>query len=205
MNSTQVRYKTVKRLIDILLISFFLWMIVPLYFIAVVMIAIIDGLPIFFVQQRIGLGGEVFQIIKFRTMTVSFQSECGSFDLGSSSRVTKLGALLRRIKLDELPQLWNVVRGEMTLVGPRPEVRKWVDVYPDRWKKVHQLRPGITDPASITYRNEEQLLAQSSDPEKTYREVVLPHKLSLYEDYVENHSLLGDVKILFQTLVVLVK
>ena len=87
----------------------------------------------------------------------------------------------------------------MSLVGPRPEVRKWVDVFPERWAKIHQIRPGITDPASILYRNEERLLAQSNDPERTYQEEVLPHKLSLYEEYVDEHSFWGDIRIIFQT------
>ena len=194
-----------KRLLDILLVFFFILLILPLLFIGSMLILLFDGKPVFFIQQRVGLAGKDFNLIKFRTMSVEPVSVQGGFDVGSSARITAVGALLRRTKLDELPQLWNVVLGDMSLVGPRPEVRKWVDVYPERWNKVHQVRPGVTDPASIVYRNEEQLLAQSSDPEKTYREEVLPHKLSLYEMYVESWSLLGDIKILFRTLLVLLK
>jgi lipopolysaccharide/colanic/teichoic acid biosynthesis glycosyltransferase len=194
-----------KRLLDILLVTFFLLLISPLLLFGSMLILLFDGKPVFFIQQRVGLAGKEFNLIKFRTMSVESVSVQGGFDVGSSARITAVGALLRRTKLDELPQLWNVVLGDMSLVGPRPEVRKWVDVYPERWNKVHQVRPGITDPASIVYRNEEQLLAQSSDPEKTYREEVLPHKLSLYEMYMESWSLLGDIKILFRTIVVLLK
>jgi lipopolysaccharide/colanic/teichoic acid biosynthesis glycosyltransferase len=194
-----------KRVLDVFLVSFFLWLILPLLIIGSVLILLFDGKPVFFIQQRIGFGGKVFNLVKFRTMSVDPVNVEGSFDVGSSARVTAVGALLRRTKLDELPQLWNVVRGDMSLVGPRPEVFKWVNTYPERWKKVHQVRPGVTDPASIIYRNEEQLLSQSSDPEKTYREEVLPHKLSLYESYVDNWSLLGDIKILLKTVAVLLK
>jgi lipopolysaccharide/colanic/teichoic acid biosynthesis glycosyltransferase len=194
-----------KRFLDILLLSTFLWLILPLLFLGSILVLLFDGKPIFFMQQRVGLGGKSFKLIKFRTMSVESEATAGNFDVGSSARVTAVGVLLRRTKLDELPQLWNVLCGDMSLVGPRPEVRKWVDVYPERWARVHLVRPGITDPASIVYRNEEQLLAQSSDPEKTYREEVLPHKLSLYEMYVKEQSLLGDIRILFQTIVALVR
>ena len=124
-----------------------------------------------------------------------------SFDVGDASRVTAFGTFLRNTKMDELPQLWNVLKGDMSIVGPRPEVRKWVDAYPERWTFVHSILPGITDPASIVYRHEEEILATSADPERTYREEVLPHKLSLYEEHVRTHSFWGDIRILGQTLV----
>ncbi len=133
-------------------------------------------------------------------MRVQKGAEKGSFDAGNASRVTHLGKLLRKNKIDELPQLWNVVKGDMSLVGPRPEVRKWVDAYPVRWAHVLTVRPGITDPASIVYRNEEEILARSSDPEKTYCEEILPHKLDLYEEYVRSRSFLGDIGILLKTM-----
>lgn len=132
------------------------------------------------------------------------KAEAGAFDAGDISRVTPLGRILRRWKLDELPQLWNVLTGDMSLVGPRPEVRTWVDAYPERWALVLTVRPGITDPASIVYRNEEEILARSPDPQRTYREEILPHKLSLYEDYVQNRTLGGDIMILLRTLRALV-
>jgi lipopolysaccharide/colanic/teichoic acid biosynthesis glycosyltransferase len=114
--------------------------------------------------------------------------------------VTRVGKLLRKTKLDELPQLWNVLVGDMSLVGPRPEVRKWVEAYPDRWSKVLAVRPGITDPASIEFRNEEELLAAAPDPKTCYRDVILPRKLDLYEEYVETRSFWGDVGILLKTV-----
>jgi lipopolysaccharide/colanic/teichoic acid biosynthesis glycosyltransferase len=114
--------------------------------------------------------------------------------------VTRVGKLLRKTKLDEFPQLWNVLVGDMSLVGPRPEVRKWVEAYPDRWAKVLAVRPGITDPASIEFRNEEELLAAAPNPETYYRKVILPRKLDLYEEYVETRSFWGDVGILLKTV-----
>jgi lipopolysaccharide/colanic/teichoic acid biosynthesis glycosyltransferase len=172
-----------------------------LFFIALVIRLTSDG-PIFFRQVRIGLEGREFRLCKFRTMQVARGAETGSFDAGNTSRVTALGRFLRKSKLDELPQLWNVLAGDMSLVGPRPEVRRWVEAYPERWARVLTVRPGITDPASIAYRNEEEILAKSADPERIYRDEILPHKLSLYESYVQNQTFWGDMKILFMTLLV---
>ena len=155
--------------------------------------------PVLFRQVRVGLGGRDFVLLKFRTMKARAGVEAGSFDAGDTSRVTGVGRFLRGWKLDELPQLWNVVRGDMSLVGPRPEVRRWVDAFPERWAVVHAMRPGITDLASIAYRDEEQLLAAAADPETLYREVILPRKLDLYERYVRTRSFPGDLKILWRT------
>jgi lipopolysaccharide/colanic/teichoic acid biosynthesis glycosyltransferase len=133
-------------------------------------------------------------------MTVKKDAEKGAFDAGDSSRVTKVGRFLRKSKLDELPQLLNVLFGSMSFVGPRPEVEKWVHVYPERWKIVHSVKPGITDNASLEFRNEEEILAASLDKEKTYRDEILPRKLELYEAYVKKHSFLTDVEIILKTI-----
>ena len=146
-----------------------------------------------------GLCGRDFVLLKFRTMTVRAGSEAGTFDAGDTSRVTRIGRYLRATKLDELPQLWNVVVNDMSLVGPRPEVRKWVEAYPERWAVVHAVRPGITDPAAIVFRHEEKLLAASTDPERMYRERILPCKLDLYEAYIRTRSFWGDFVILWRT------
>jgi lipopolysaccharide/colanic/teichoic acid biosynthesis glycosyltransferase len=169
---------------------------------AMVWLAVVleSGLPGLFRQRRMGCGGSEFSLYKFRTMTVQRGTERGSFDAGSSARVTRVGKLLRKTKLDELPQLWNVLVGDMSLVGPRPEVRKWVEAYPERWAKVLTVRPGITDPASIEFRNEEELLAAAPEPEAYYRNVILPRKLDLYEGYVASRTFGGDIMILFKTL-----
>jgi lipopolysaccharide/colanic/teichoic acid biosynthesis glycosyltransferase len=139
-------------------------------------------------------------LYKFRSMTISDCSTEGSFDAGNKDRITHFGAFLRKTKLDELPQLWNVLKGDMSFVGPRPEVRKWVDAYPARWMKVLVMRPGITDPASIYYLNEEELLAQADDKEAFYRNHILPHKLDLYEEYLRSRTFWGDIRLIFKTM-----
>ena len=161
---------------------------------------IIDGSPVFFRQLRVGRFGSSFRLIKFRTMFQSSMAQKGRFDAGDRTRVTPFGKILRKAKLDELPQLWNVLQGDMSLVGPRPEVPEWVAIYPARWKTVLQVRPGITDNASIKYRNEEDLLARAENPRKLYREVILPQKLDLYEQYARSNSVKEDLRIILKTL-----
>lgn len=189
-----------KRLCDLSVAVTGLLLLSPLLVAIGAVVAWSSGRPVLFRQRRIGWRGREFVILKFRTMNVAVGADAGSFDMGSSARVTRVGRILRAWKLDEVPQLWNVVRGEMSLVGPRPEVHKWIEVYPDRWKRVHEVRPGMTDSASILFRDEEALLAKSGDPERTYREDVLPRKLDLYEEYVRRHSLWGDFGIVCRTL-----
>lgn len=189
-----------KRMFDMAVAGCSLILLSPLLAALAVALLLLQGRPILFRQERVGRGGTAFMLLKFRTMTRLEGAEKGSFDVGGTARITPLGRSLRRTKLDELPQLWNVLRGDMALVGPRPEVRRWVEVYPERWARVLRARPGITDPASILYRDEETLLAQSPDPERTYRETVLPHKLSLYENYVNTRTFRGDLRILLNTL-----
>jgi len=173
----------------------------PILLIVAVIILIFNGRPVLFAQERVGLHGKAFYVYKFRSMTVKSGSEKGAFDIGSNKRVTKIGAILRKTKIDELPQLVNVIKGDMLIVGPRPEIRKWVDIYPERWKIVHSIPPGITDPASIYYRDEEKILSQADNPERAYLEEVLPHKLDLYEEYISNRSGLYDLKIVLKTVI----
>lgn len=189
-----------KRVVDLALAAAGLAVTSPLLLVLAIALRVLEGRPVLFRQARVGRAGRDFKILKFRTMKGLDAAEAGSFEPGSTSRVSRLGALLRRTKLDELPQLWNVIRGEMSLVGPRPEVRRWIEAYPQRWDRVLSVRPGITDPASIEFRNEEQLLAASSDAERMYREKILPRKLDLYERYVQERSLSGDVGILLRTV-----
>lgn len=189
-----------KRFFDIFASSIGLLILYPIFLVCLIAIVVDDGFPVFFKQMRVGQDGKDFRLLKFRTMTVCKDAEKGSFDAGSSARVTSVGKILRKTKLDELPQLWNVLKGDMSLVGPRPEVRKWVEAYSERWHFVHQVRPGITDPASIKFRNEEEILSKSVNPEKTYKDEILPLKLSLYEQYVQDRTFLGDIKLIFQTL-----
>lgn len=189
-----------KRIFDLTMSLTGLVILSPILFLVALAIVIDSGWPVFFVQKRVGLGGVLFSMYKFRSMTVVREASHGSFDAGDSSRVTRVGRWIRRSKVDELPQLWNVLIGDMSLVGPRPEVLKWVTVYPERWQLVHTVKPGITDNASIEFRNEEALLAASDAPLATYKEVVLPQKLTLYESYVRSHSFWGDILIIFKTL-----
>jgi lipopolysaccharide/colanic/teichoic acid biosynthesis glycosyltransferase len=169
---------------------------------AIIGIAVIltSGRPVLFLQTRIGLNGRPFILKKFRTMRNIHGAEVGIFEPGNQTRVTAVGRFIRASKLDELPQLWNVLMGEMSLVGPRPEIRKWVEAYPERWGKVLSIRPGITDPASLVYRNEEVTLTRVADPEKAYREIILPRKLDIYETYLYNRTLPGDLRIVLETL-----
>jgi lipopolysaccharide/colanic/teichoic acid biosynthesis glycosyltransferase len=190
-----------KRCIDIAVALTGLIVLAPVYVFVAIFIACVDGSPILFRQVRLGWRGQPFTILKFRTMVVHRAESEAEFQAGNTARVTRVGRFLRSTKLDELPQLWNVLRGQMSLVGPRPEVEQWVAEYPERWALVHDVKPGITDPASIVYRNEEQILSQSVDPELTYRREILPRKLALYENYVRTRSLTGDIRIVLQTLV----
>ena len=176
----------------------------PFFFIALLIKLLMPG-PVFFIQQRIGKQGKPFRLIKFSTMKFASGKSSGSFDAGDHSRITPLGRFLRKTKLDELPQLINVLKCDMSFVGPRPEVKQWTEVYPEKWKIVHIVKPGITDNASIEFRNEEEILANSNDPIKTYREEILPRKLDLYIEYVNNHSFIGDVKIILKTIKVVLK
>jgi lipopolysaccharide/colanic/teichoic acid biosynthesis glycosyltransferase len=189
-----------KRIIDFLFSLFGLIILaIPFIFIALLIKIRMPG-PVFFTQSRVGREGKLFKLFKFRTMSIAYGKSDGSFDAGDSSRITPLGRILRKTKMDELPQLINVLIGDMSIVGPRPEVLQWTQVYQDQWKIVHSIRPGITDNASILFRNEEEILANSQEPIATYREEILPKKLRMYIDYVQNHSLLTDAKIILTTI-----
>ena len=189
-----------KRLFDILASGFGLLILSPLFLILAVWIPLDSPGPVFYRQTRVGRGGRDFRIFKFRTMRVG--ADKGSLVTigGRDPRVTRAGAFLRRLKLDELPQLINVLVGDMSLVGPRPEVRKYVDLYTPEQLHVLDVRPGMTDAASIKYRNESELLGQAENPEDYYIHVVLPDKLAINLDYVRNHSFWGDIQLIFKTI-----
>ncbi len=161
------------------------------------------GRPVIFRQRRVGRGGRGFWLYKLRTMDHDPAAAAGSFHAGDRGRITPLGARLRALKLDELPQLVNVLRGDMDLVGPRPEVRRWVEAYPEQWREVLRARPGLTDPASLRFRHEERLLAAAADPEALYREVILPLKLRAYRDYLGRRTLASDLRLMLRTAAVL--
>lgn len=157
--------------------------------------------PVFFRQVRVGRGGKDFRIFKFRTMVVDAESKGLQITVGNRDpRITGAGHLLRRLKLDELPQLLNVFFGDMSFVGPRPEVPRYVALYDEHQRKVLRVRPGITDPASLAFRNENELLSQESDPDKAYIERIMPAKLKMNLDYLENANLLTDITLMVNTV-----
>jgi lipopolysaccharide/colanic/teichoic acid biosynthesis glycosyltransferase len=157
-----------------------------------------DGFPILFRQQRVGLGGRLFQLLKLRSMRKS--DEGTLVTAGGDPRITPVGRIIRKYKLDELPQLWNVVRGDMSLVGPRPEVPRYVDMTNPAWRTVLSVRPGITDLATLVCRDEEAMLAAAEEPEKYYREILLPRKLAVSQTAIEKRSLYRDVLLLVITV-----
>ena len=155
----------------------------------------------FYIQERIGKDGKAFGLYKFRTMRIGADNE-GLLTVGEhDQRITHIGYFLRKTKMDELPQLLNVLKGEMSLVGPRPEVRKYVELYTEAQRKVLSVRPGITDYASIEYVNENELLSQADDPERTYIEKVMPDKIKLNIRYLEHYTVSEYFKIIFLTLI----
>ncbi|MBT9501924.1 MAG: sugar transferase [Burkholderiaceae bacterium] len=190
-----------KRLFDILLSALGLLLLSPVLLAMAVWVKLDSPGPALFKQQRIGRHGRPFAIHKFRTMRVDAPSRGPQITIGADPRITRSGATLRRYKLDELPQLWDVLRGAMSLVGPRPEVARYVALYPDDMRQlILSVRPGITDLASIEYRDESTVLANSSDPERSYVEEVMPAKLALAAQYVRTQSLAGDLRLILRTI-----
>jgi lipopolysaccharide/colanic/teichoic acid biosynthesis glycosyltransferase len=189
----------IKRLFDIVFSSVMLVLFTPLFIALAIWIACDSRGGVFFGQERVGWNGRLFKLWKFRTMRPQAEQK-GQLTVGSTdNRITKAGYYLRRFKVDELPQLWNVFRGEMSVVGPRPEVPKYVAFYSADQRKVLQVRPGITDYASLKYFEESDLLAASSNPEETYIQVIMPAKLQLNADYVQHRSFWGDIRIILLT------
>ena len=156
------------------------------------------GGPAIFKQKRVGKGGKLFTMYKFRSMTVGHGGS--SVSVAGESRITPLGAKLRRYKLDELPELWNVLIGDMSFVGPRPDVPGYADKLVGEDRLILNLRPGITGPASLKYRNEEEILAQVDDPQRYNDEVIYPDKVRINLDYYNHHSLIGDIKLIIETV-----
>ncbi len=179
------------RFCDIVFSFIGLLLLSPLFLLVALWIVLDDPGPIFYRQQRVGKEGRDFGLLKFRSMRVGADKQSLITIGDRDPRVTRAGYYIRRYKLDELPQLWNVLIGDMSLVGPRPEVRRYVDLYTEEQRRVLSVRPGITDYASIKYIDENRLLAQSSDPDKTYIEEIMPAKIALNMRYI-NHPTLGE-------------
>lgn len=189
-----------KRAVDVLLASAALVLLAPLLLLVAAWIKLDSPGPALFRQERVGRHGRVFRIRKFRTMVHDQKAGSPQITIGQDERITRAGRFLRRGKLDELPQLLDVLQGRMSLVGPRPEVPRYVALYPPALRdKVLSVRPGITDLASIEYRQESELLARAADPEREYREVVLPAKLKLAAAYVDRASLAFDLRLMWRT------
>ena len=193
-----------KRLFDIVASGCGFIVLSPVFLILAIWIKLDSPGPVFYRQVRVGRGNKDFRIFKFRSMRVG--SDKGSLMTigGHDPRITRSGYFIRKFKLDEFPQLINVFVGDMSLVGPRPEVRHYVDYWTPEQMHVLDVRPGITDPASIKFRKENELMEAASDPEKYYIEVIMQEKIKLYIEYVQHHSFLGDIGLIFKTFWVIV-
>ena len=193
-----------KRIFDIIASGLGLLVLSPLFLILAIWIKLDSKGPVFYRQVRVGKDNKDFRIFKFRSMRVG--SDKGSLVTigGRDPRITRSGYIIRKLKLDELPQLINVFVGDMSLVGPRPEVRHYVEYWTEEQMHVLDVRPGITDPASIKFRNENELMEQAEDPEDYYINVIMQEKLKLYLDYVEHHSFWGDIGLIFKTFWVII-
>jgi len=188
-----------KRLFDFITSLIGLIVLVPVFIIASLLVKISSVGPVFFVQKRIGKNGKIFQMIKFRSMSV-IQNSTSTISVKGDVRITKIGAFLRKFKLDELPELWNVLKGDMSLVGPRPDVCGYADNLKGEDRKILELRPGITGVASLKYYDEEDVLATQDNPLKFNDEVIYPDKVRLNLDYYHNNNLWIDIKIIFATI-----
>jgi lipopolysaccharide/colanic/teichoic acid biosynthesis glycosyltransferase len=189
-----------KRLFDIVFSFCGLTLLSPIFVMMALLIKIGSPGPIFFLQERMERNGKKFKLIKFRSMHICPAQEKKGFNPGDDARVTRLGKFIRKTKIDELPELINVLKGEMSIIGPRPEVLRYVKIYPDKFNKILSVRPGLSDFASIKYRDEEKILSNQSDPERFYIETILPDKLRLAQQYVDAISFQTDMKIIFETL-----
>ena len=188
-----------KRIFDIVASGIGLILLSPLFIILTIWFKCDSIGPVFYKQVRVGRNNMDFQLFKFRSMRVGSDKKGLITVGGHDPRITRSGYYIRKYKLDELPQLINVFKGDMSLVGPRPEVRKYVDMYTEEQMHVLDVRPGITDLASIRYRNENELLERVNDPDKYYVEVIMPDKLRINLEYVARHSFTFDIRLIFQT------
>jgi len=196
---------SIKRQFDLFFSLIGISLFLPLGALIGLLIKIEDGGPIFYIQERIGHRGKSFRMIKFRTMVRDADKMGSAITIGNDARITSVGRWLRRFKLDEFPQLFNVLKGEMSFVGPRPEVPKYVAVYNDMEREVLNLVPGITDPASVIYRNESEILGGFQDPEKQYIEKIMPNKIRINLEYARRANIMSDIFVILQTLGLLFK
>lgn len=189
-----------KRLIDFAASTAGIVLLSPLLLVAAVLVRLSSPGPVLFRQERIGRGFRPFTIYKFRTMVVDAPKLGAAITCGDDPRITTVGRFLRKTKIDELPQLFNVLRGDMSLVGPRPEVPRYVEMFRDDFAEILAVRPGITDLASITYRNESDILGRARDPQAEYVERILPDKIRLAKEYRHRSSVLFDLHLIVRTI-----
>ena len=200
-----IRLSKVIRFFDFVLSLVGLVILAPIFIVLAVWIKIDSVGPVFYKQIRVGQNGKDFGLFKFRSMVVDADKKGLITVGGRDPRITRSGYFIRKYKLDELPQLINVLVGDMSLVGPRPEVRKYVELYDDDQNKVLSVKPGITDYASIEYMDENEILGKSTDPEKTYIEEIMPEKIKYNMKYIKNRSLIEYFKIIFLTVLKIIR
>jgi lipopolysaccharide/colanic/teichoic acid biosynthesis glycosyltransferase len=188
-----------KRLFDIFFSALGIIICIPFFIIAAILVKLDSSGPILFTQERIGKDFKPFKIYKFRTMKKVGEQDGPKITIKGDNRITRIGRLLRKYKIDELPQLLNVLKGDMSFVGPRPEISEYVYLFKTAYGKLLSIRPGITDPASICYSNEEILLSGSDNWEENYRKVVLPEKIKLSLQYVDDHNIITDLRLIVKT------
>jgi lipopolysaccharide/colanic/teichoic acid biosynthesis glycosyltransferase len=198
--SASVSCRPIKRVYDLFFSFIGLLVLSPVLLVLAVLVKCSDGGPVFYLQERVGLGGRVFRIWKFRSMVVNADRLGIAVTRDGDPRITRVGRFLRKTKLDELPQLWNVFVGEMSLVGPRPEVPKYVAHYSAAQRRILDLKPGITDLATLRFRNEEELLRSAKDTESFYLEYCVPRKIELNLEYARRAGVWGDTMIILRTL-----
>lgn len=189
-----------KRIFDFLVSIIGLFLLIPIIGLVAILIKLEDGGPVFYKQKRVGYKGKEFYIWKFRTMVVNADKLGKPITIGQDPRITKIGYWLRKFRIDEIPQLINVLKGEMSLVGPRPEVPKYVDFYSNDMKKILDYTPGMTDPTSLSYLDEALILANSKDPEKKYIQEILPIKIKRSLEYLENSDFYSDLEVIIRTI-----
>lgn len=191
---------SVKRIFDFVFAGMGLFILSPIFVIVSLLIKLDSSGPVFFRQVRVGQFGRLFNIYKFRTMALDSEKTGAQITSRDDPRITRVGFFLRKYKLDELPQLINVLCGKMSLVGPRPEVPRYVDAFKDEYEKILAVKPGITDFASLEYRNENDLLKVGDNPEDVYLLEILPDKITYYQRYLKEQSLLTDLSLIFKTI-----
>ncbi|NFN94028.1 sugar transferase [Clostridium botulinum] len=192
--------KIVKRIFDFVCSTLGIIILSPIFILISIMIKTGSDGPVFFKQIRVGEDGKDFEILKFRTMVVDAEKLGKQITVGNDNRITKIGSFLRKYKLDELPQLINVFKGDMSLVGPRPEVPRYVKIYNDEQRKVLEVKPGITDLASIRYKDENALLGKAENPEEFYINTIMPDKLALNLEYINKSNVFFDIYIIVKTI-----